>query len=155
MALPMMARVSMTFRRTDGCGFTGTSLMNEPLSRQKQAPAAEEQPASPEQADLQPKKEEALPLPPKRPRRERITFTTLHPEIPRDQRHDFHITDDALGHGTPSEKYAANVAAIRTLKQIEAENGWPHPKNRKSYPAMWAGAALQTALNKPAPIMRN
>ena len=35
----------------------------------------EEQPASPEQADLQPKKEEALPLPPKRPRRERITFT--------------------------------------------------------------------------------
>ena len=81
------------------------------IEQAKQAPAAEEQPASPEQADLQPKKEEALPLPPKHPRRERITFTTLHPEVPRDQRHDFHITDDALGHGIPSEKYAANAAA--------------------------------------------
>lgn len=83
--------------------------------------AAEELQTSQEQDVLQPKKEEPAPLPPKRPRRERITFTTLHPEVPRDQRHDFHITDDALGHGTPSEKYAANAAAIRTLKQIEAE----------------------------------
>ena len=81
------------------------------IEQAKQAPAAEEQPASPEQADLQPQKEESLPPPPKRPRRERITFTTLHPEVPRNQRHDFHITDDALGHGTPSEKYAANAAA--------------------------------------------
>ena len=46
MALPMMARVSMTFRRTDGCGFTGTSLMNEPLSRQnKPLPQRNRQPA--------------------------------------------------------------------------------------------------------------
>ena len=143
MALPMMARVSMTFRRTDGCGFTGTSLMNEPLSRQKQAPAAEEPSASPEQADLQPKKEEALPLPPKHPRRERITFTTLHPEVPRDQRHDFHITDDALGHGTPSEKYAANAAAIRTLKQIEAEERLATPEEQEilSRYVGWGGLA--------------
>ena len=81
------------------------------MEQAKQAPATEEPSASSEQADLQPQKEESLP-PPKRPRRERITFTTLHPEVPRDQRHDFHITDDALGHGTPSEKYAANAAAI-------------------------------------------
>ena len=46
--------------------------------------AAEELQASQEQDVLQPKKEEPAPLPPKRPRRERITFTTLHPEIPRD-----------------------------------------------------------------------
>ena len=84
------------------------------MEQAKQAPATEEPSASPAQADLQPQKEESLPPPPKRPRRERITFTTLHPEVPRDQRHDFHITDDALGHGTPSEKYAANAAAIRT-----------------------------------------
>lgn len=46
MVLPMMARVSMTFRRTDGCGFTGTSLMNEPLSRQnKPLPQRNSQPA--------------------------------------------------------------------------------------------------------------
>ena len=113
------------------------------IEQAKQAPAAEEQPASPEQADLQPKKEEALPLPPKHPRRERITFTTLHPEVPRDQRHDFHITGDALGHGTPSEKYAANAAAIRTLKQIEAEERLATPEEQEilSRYVGWGGLA--------------
>lgn len=105
--------------------------------------AAEEPQASPEQADLQPKREESLPPPPKRPRRERITFTTLHPEIPREQRHDFHITNDALGHGTPSEKYAANAAAIRTLKQIEAEGRLATPEEQEilSRYVGWGGLA--------------
>ena len=105
--------------------------------------AAEEPQASPEQAGLQPKKEESLPPPPKRPRRERITFTTLHPEIPREQRCDFHITDDALGHGTPSEKYAANAAAIRTLKQIEAEERLATPEEQEilSRYVGWGGLA--------------
>ena len=105
--------------------------------------AAEEPQASTEQAGLQPKKEEPAPLPPKRPRRERITFTTLHPEIPRDQRHDFHITDDALGHGAPSEKYAANAAAIRTLKQIEAEERLATPEEQEilSRYVGWGGLA--------------
>ena len=105
--------------------------------------AAEEPQASTEQAGLQPKKEEPAPLPPKRPRRERITFTTLHPEISRDQRHDFHITDDALGHSTPSEKYAANAAAIRTLKQIEAEERLATPEEQEilSRYVGWGGLA--------------
>lgn len=105
--------------------------------------AAEEPQASPEQDVLQPKKEEPAPLPPKRPRRERITFTTLYPEVPRDQRHDFHITDDALGHGAPSEKYAANAAAIRTLKQIEAEERLATPEEQEilSRYVGWGGLA--------------
>ena len=113
------------------------------MEQAKQAPATEEPSASSEQADLQPQKEESLPPPPKRPRRERITFTTLHPEVPRDQRHDFHITDDALGHGTPSEKYAANVAAIRTLKQIEAEERLATPEEQEilSRYVGWGGLA--------------
>lgn len=96
-----------------------------------------------EQEQAQPQKEEPATLPPKRPRRERITFTTLHPEIPRDQRHDFHITDDALGHGTPSEKYAANAAAIRTLKQIEAEERLATPEEQEilSRYVGWGGLA--------------
>ena len=96
-----------------------------------------------EQEEAQPQKEEPAPLPPKRPRRERITFTTLHPEVPRDQRHDFHITDDALGHGTPSEKYAANIAAIRTLKQIEAEERLATPEEQEilSRYVGWGGLA--------------
>ena len=96
-----------------------------------------------EQEEAQPQKEEPALLPPKRPRRERITFTTLHPEVPRDQRHDFHITDDALGHGTPSEKYAANVAAIRSLKQIEAEERLATPEEQEilSHYVGWGGLA--------------
>ena len=97
----------------------------------------------PADAGEQAQKEESLPPPPNRSRRERITFTTLHPEVPRDQRHDFHITDDALGHGTPSEKYAANVAAIRTLKQIEAEERLATPEEQEilSRYVGWGGLA--------------
>lgn len=78
-----------------------------------------------------PQKEEPAPLAPKRVRRERITFAPLHPEIPREQRHDFHITDDALGHGTPGEKFAANVRAIRCLKRIEAEERLATPEEQE------------------------
>ena len=35
---------------------------------------------------------------------------------------NFHITDDHLGEGGQKAKYAYNIAAIRTLKTIEAEN---------------------------------
>ena len=96
-----------------------------------------------EQEEAHPQKEEPAPLPPKRPHRERITFTTLHPEIPREQRRDFHITDDALGHGTPSEKYAANAAAIRALKQIEAEGRLATPEEQEilSRYVGWGGLA--------------
>ena len=79
----------------------------------------------------QPQKEEAAPLAPKRVRRERVTFAPLHPEIPREQRHDFHITDDTLGHGTPGEKFAANVRAIRCLKRIEAEERLATPEEQE------------------------
>ena len=96
-----------------------------------------------EQAELQPLKERMLPQLPKRPRRERVTFAPLHPEIPREQRHDFHITDDALGHGTPSEKYAANAAAIRTLMQIEAEERLATPEEQEALSRYvgWGGLA--------------
>lgn len=35
---------------------------------------------------------------------------------------NFHITDDELGYGGPKTKYGFNIAAIRALQQIEAEN---------------------------------
>ena len=74
----------------------------------------------PEPVKERPEKEKAVLAPP-RPKRERVVFTTLYPEIPADERRNFRITDSELGYGTASEKYAANVAAIRCLKQIEAE----------------------------------
>ena len=115
-----------------------TGLTPEDIERYEQQMTGEQN-----EAEVQPKKEEAPPLPQKRPRRERVTFAPLHPEIPREQRHDFHITDDSLGHGTPSEKYAANTAAIRTLKQIEAEERLATPEEQEilSRYVGWGGLA--------------
>ncbi len=83
------------------------------------------------------------PLAAPKPRRERVVFTTLHPEIPAEQRRNFRITDPELGHGTRSEKYAANVAAIRTLKQIEAEERLATPEEQEilSRYVGWGGLA--------------
>ena len=41
---------------------------------------------------------------------------------PRIEKHNFRITDDKLGHGGAKTKYGFNIAAIRTLQAIEAEN---------------------------------
>lgn len=116
---------------------------DERAMEQARQALSDERPASAEPLGAQPKKEETPPLPLKHPRRERVTFTALHPETPREQRHDFHITDDTLGHGTPSEKYAANVAAIRTLKQIEAEERLATPEEQEvlSRYVGWGGLA--------------
>ncbi len=88
-------------------------------------------------------KESAPMLTPPRPKRERVMFTTLHPEIPADQRRNFRITDSELGHGTRSEKYAANVVAIRTLKRIEAEERLATPEEQEilSRYVGWGGLA--------------
>ena len=41
---------------------------------------------------------------------------------PRIEKHNFRITDDKLGHGGTKTKYGFNIAAIRILQAIEAEN---------------------------------
>lgn len=84
-----------------------------------------------EQEQAQPQKEEPAMLPPKRLRRERITFTTLHPEIPPEQRHNFRITDDHLGEGGAKAKFHNNVAAIRTLREIEFDNRLATPEEQE------------------------
>ena len=100
---------------------------------------AEQEPEPKEPAE----KEQSAVLAPPKPKRERVVVTTLHPEIPADQRRNFHITDPELGHGTRSEKYAANVAAIRTLKQIEAEERLATPEEQEilSRYVGWGGLA--------------
>lgn len=99
---------------------------------------------APEAISSEPAEKETAPtLAPPKPKRERVVFTTLHPEIPADQRQNFRITDAELGAGTRSEKYAANVAAIRTLKQIEAEERLATPEEQEilSRYVGWGGLA--------------
>ena len=88
-------------------------------------------------------KEEPAALTPPKPKRERVAFSSLHPEIPAEQRHDFQITDPMLGHGTPSEKFAANIAAIRCLKHIEKEDRLATPEEQAilSRYVGWGGLA--------------
>ena len=47
---------------------------------------------------------------------------TVSAPVQSGERRNFRITDDELGHGGAKAKYAANIAAIRLLKQLEEEN---------------------------------
>ena len=90
-----------------------------------------------------PAAEQPVTLAPPKQSRERVEFSVLHPEIPAEKRHNFHITDRSLGYGTPTEKYNANVEAIRTLKKIEAEGRLAAPEEQAvlSRYVGWGGLA--------------
>ena len=74
-------------------------------------PTAEKVPEQ-EQAEPMPPPPLAPPLPKKK---ERLDATS--PLFERGT--NYRITDDTLGAGTPSERYANNIAAIKTLKQLD------------------------------------
>ena len=105
-----------------------TRPVAEPLTNLEQAIQPEtETPATTEQAE--PEQREEAPVAPPTPRRPvKISPTVLHPEIPAEQRHNYRIHDDALGVGTPGEKFAANVRAIQLLKKLEAEDRFATPE---------------------------
>lgn len=73
----------------------------------------------------------------------RTENTVLYPEIPMSERNNFRITNDNLGHGTPTEKYRANVEAIRLLKSLEAEHRLATPEEQEilSRYVGWGGLA--------------
>ena len=74
--------------------------------------------------EKEPEQQSALAPPPKpKPQhRPRMQDNILYPEIPADQRLTYHIQTDELAPSGARAKYAANVAAIRTLQAIEQEN---------------------------------
>ena len=71
-----------------------------------------------------------LAAPPAPKPRARTEATVLLPEIPSAQRHNFRITDNDLGVGTPGQRYANNVSAIRLLKRLEAESRLATPEEQ-------------------------
>ena len=54
------------------------------------------------------------------------------PEIPQAQRHNYCITDDALGHGGTKAKYKANIDAITLLKALDAEGRLATPAEQET-----------------------
>ena len=81
---------------------------------------------------------------------QRRTRSTSVPEII-GERHNFHITDDNLGHGGAKARFAANIAAIRLLKQLEAENRYATPDEQEvlSRYVGWGGISQAFDENNP------
>ena len=67
------------------------------------------------------------------------------------ERHNFHITDENLGAGGEKTKYQYNIEAIRTLKQIEAENRLATPEEQTilSRYVGWGGISHAFEPNDP------
>ena len=88
---------------------------------------------NPNPVDLSsPEPEEEKPLPPPAPKAVQSSAPTmLYPEIPMEERHDYIIRDDDLGAGTPGERYANNVAAIRLLKALDRDHRLATPEEQE------------------------
>lgn len=71
--------------------------------------------------------------------------TNLSPRYPEitGERKNFVITDNELGYGTASEKFNANITAIRTLKTLESEHRLATPEEQEilSRYVGWGGLA--------------
>ena len=93
--------------------------VNLPANAETPAPDEEEKPEA-----------EALPVPPKRVPARKLPPSVLHPEVKDADRHDYRITEDSIGVGTPTERYYNNVAAIRLLKKLEAEQRLATPEEQ-------------------------
>ena len=74
--------------------------------------------------------EAELPSPPAPRRKAKVSPFVLHPEVPAADRHEYRITDDAIGVGTPGERFNNNVRAIRLLKKLESEGRFATPEEQ-------------------------
>ena len=90
----------------------------------------ESQMTAPVREKKAPAQKEELPAPPSM-RGAKFSPSVLHPETPNSERHNFRITDDHLGEGGAKTKFRNNVAAIQTLKQVEAEGRLATPEEQE------------------------
>ena len=67
----------------------------------------------------------------KQKRRNRIEYFDLHPEIPLDERNNYHIEDIDLGVGTKKQKFQKNIEAIKILKKCDEENRFATKEEQK------------------------
>ena len=69
--------------------------------------------------------------PPVPRRRAKVSPFVLHPEVPDADRHEYRITDDAIGVGTPGTRFNNNIRAIRLLKKLEREDRFATPEEQE------------------------
>ena len=78
----------------------------------------------------------------------RIQDFILHPEVAEINRNNYRITNNDLGVGTPKEKYARNIEAIKTLKKCEQENRYATLEEQEILSQYVGWGGLQQAFNK-------
>ena len=97
----------------------------EPVRPTQVAPAPSAEVAAQEQLAMQGYSQPAPPLP------EPVQARQEVPARPAPAASNFRITDDDLAAGGPKAKYAANVAAIRVLKAVEADGRGAAPDEQE------------------------
>lgn len=98
----------------------------------KQVPESEEAEISiPENEQEKETDEKIIPTWEKPKKQVGIQTFDLHPNIPKQERNQYHITNDELGHGTQKEKFRANIMAIQMLKKCEMEGRYATPEEQE------------------------
>ncbi len=100
----------------------------------------------------EPHKAEEKPLAPPAGKAPVQRGNTICPEIGRAERHNYQITNDALGYGGAKAKFQANVTAIRTLQTVEAEGRLATPEEQEVLAQYvgWGGLAQAFDAENPS-----
>ena len=53
---------------------------------------------------------------------QKVQNTVVYPEIPISERHNFQISNDELGYGSPKEKFRRNIEAVNLLHELEFDH---------------------------------
>lgn len=74
---------------------------------------------------------------------QKVQNTVVYPEIPVSERHNFQISNDELGHGSPKEKFRRNVDAVNLLHELEFDHRLATPEEQEilSQYVGWGGLA--------------
>lgn len=119
-----IAPILRALYQRDQDGFSHEPALRESADRDDTHPSTEVTlPETAAQPSGKPRPESGVALPEK-------TVTAKEQIEP--ERRNFRITDDHLGEGGAKTKYGFNIAAIRTLKQIEAEGRTATPEEQET-----------------------
>lgn len=81
-------------------------------------------------------------------RKNKIQDFILHPEIAERERNNYKITNNQLGVGTPRQKFARNVEAIKVLKKCEMENRYATQEEQEILSQYVGWGGLQQAFDE-------
>ena len=81
----------------------------------------------------------------------RVNYFDAFPNVPMSERHNFHITDDDLGHGGTKVKFRANMDAISLLHELELDGKLATPEQQEVLSRYVGWGSLQDAFRENHP----